>query len=124
MSAPDGILFDGSYVLGVVIAPYTLSLEMDFLLKESSSLYEKPPAGERGSFRRGYLLVEQFSTLNWDATGAPPAYDASGELDYGCLDEYHEIENGFEFSGDWGTIRVIGGALSVKFSDNKGGGGN
>lgn len=116
MPIPDELVFDGSYVLGVDITPYTLSLQMDFLLKESSVLYKKPPEGERGCFRRGRLLVAKFTRLDWHATGTPPAYDSSGEMDYGCLDGLREIENGFEFSGDWGIIRVIAGTLSIQFS--------
>ena len=120
MPIPEGIELEGSYVLAISILPYEVHMKMDFLLNQESSLYVPPISTERGCYRRGEISIRKFSSLHWDATGTPPAFDALGESDYGCLDSLIKTEEGFELYGDWGAIRVNDGEFSIKFDDERG----
>lgn len=90
---PSDISFEGSYVLGICITPYVLELKMELLLMPDHGAYSKPKAGERECFRRGIMRIAKFRNMEWSATGFSPAHDASGEPDWGCLDEF--------FDGEW-----------------------
>ena len=50
---------------------------------------------------------------------APPATDASGENDYGHIDEFLPVqyngENVWEMSGDWGDLLTVEPAVSLAF---------
>lgn len=113
MSLPHGILFNESYVLAIHIAPYSVYMKMDFRLTEDHPLYEKPLEPDGGNFMLGEIVVSGFRTVEWEATGAPPAIEASGGLDFGCLDQIDEISGGWLLGGDWGQLRVLGGSLSA-----------
>jgi len=113
MNIPAGISFEGSYVLKLEIAPYSLTLAMDFELLPEHPAYSHPQSGERGCFRHGTLKIVKFSKLTWNASGLAPATDANQEIDWGCLDEFSGSNCGWNLAGDWGAINIEGGALEI-----------
>lgn len=109
------LILEDSYVLGISIEPYRLEFLMDFVLAPEHPHYQAPAAGEQECFRRGVIRIVDFRTIVWRASNLRPSTDASGELDYGFLDEF-EIEEGLAtFRGDWGEIEVEQGRLVVGF---------
>lgn len=44
--------------------------------------------------------------LTWTYQGTPPALDASGEIDYGTVDEFTWTAGEFAFVGHWGQVQV------------------
>jgi len=57
--------------------------------------------------------------LELRSSHAPPATDASGENDYGHIDEFLPVqyngENVWEMSGDWGDLLTVEPAVSLAF---------
>ena len=43
--------------------------------------------------------------------------DASGEIDYGNIDNLEQNSSGFSFEGDFGSVEIIGGELSFKIKE-------
>jgi hypothetical protein len=113
MNIPAEILFEGSYVLKLEIAPYSLTLIMDFELLPEHPAYSSPRNGERACFRQGTLKVVKFTKLTWSTSGLAPAIDANQEIDWGCLDEFFAANGGWHLAGDWGAIDIEGGALEI-----------
>jgi hypothetical protein len=110
---PGDIAFEDSYVLGLHVTPYALTLQMDLVLTPEHPSYSPPKSNEWACFKRGTIRIEGFRRIQWYATGTAPARDASGETDWGCLDEF-KTENGkWRLAGDWGTIDLEGGHLTL-----------
>lgn len=109
MKGLEHLSLEDSYVLRISIEPYRLELRMDFALTPAHPWYELPRAGEQECYRKGVLRVVNFEAVVWRASNLKPSIDATGELDYGCLDEMIEIEGSLKLRGDWGEIEVTGG---------------
>ncbi len=90
---------------------------MDFLLQPAHARYVAPTTAPANKFIRGAIAIENFMNVTWNASGLRPSFDANGEQDYGNLDELSVEGPNRKFSGDWGTIDVIGGDMSVSFAD-------
>lgn len=113
MLLPNGILFEDSYVLSISAEPYKVVFAMDFVLTSEHPSYCPPRPGERACFRKGKIEIGKFRRLLWDASGYSPSTDAEGELDFGSLDEIVKIDDVWRLSGDWGSLEVSGGEMSV-----------
>jgi hypothetical protein len=114
MNIPQDISFSNSHILQLRVEPYAIFLSMDFVLSPSHSSFQPPQPKEWACFRKGILGISGFKHLTWDAKGTPPARDAAGELDWGCLDEFTHTNNGWHLAGDWGIIEIIGGDLNIE----------
>jgi hypothetical protein len=113
MVIPTDILFESSYVLGIRIEPYTLTVIMDFVLTPEHPLYAAPKQGEQECYVKGRICIGRFEKVTWTATGFVPSCDTEGEYDHGNLDEF-VYENGvWRLACDAGVIELIGGTLSV-----------
>jgi hypothetical protein len=113
-SVPPDILFSSSYVLSLHFEPYMLIFTMDFALTPEHSEYKPPDASEQECYRRGNLRIRGFRRVTWEATGNLPGRDATGETDYGNLDELTCVDGAWRLSGDWGVIELEGGSLSIE----------
>ena len=113
MTELNHIVLSESYVLGISIKPYCLEFSMDFVLEPEHPLYFLPPPNETECFRRGLIRVLDFERVTWRASNLKPSTDATGEEDYGCLDELVIEQTFMIFRGDWGEIEVAGGHMFV-----------
>lgn len=116
MSDIEHLVLEDSYVLGIAIEPYRIEFAMDFVLAPRHPKYIAPGLGDK-CYRRGMIRVLGFRTLIWHASNLKPSTDASGEQDYGCLDEMALDGESATFRGDWGEIVVTDGTLAVILSE-------
>ena len=117
LSTFDGIDLTESYILSWAHVNGSLVLEMDFVLTPDHPGYQPPPVNWYACFRRGLLRFDGVRSL----TGLPnmadviPAIDATGEKDYGHLDQLVEIAAGrFEGETDYGTFSVESASPTVE----------
>ena len=113
MAIPTNIRFDESYVLELRLEPYRLFLRMDFALGSSHPKYAAPDSDERECFRRGSIEIANFHKATWHASGIRTTHDATGEIDFGRLDEFAVSGEVWQLTGDWGVIELEGGKLSL-----------
>jgi hypothetical protein len=110
------IVLEESYVLGITATPGQVVFTMDFVLTRDHPLFRPfNPAETYECFRRGELRFQDVTSLQWSGQGAPPARDATGELDWGHID-YFEWKPGcyrLEGEGDWGIMEVTGDNIQV-----------
>ena len=109
ISAFDRLDLSESFILSWLADNGDLLFEVDFALAEGHPDYCQPRLGERACFRRGTLRFPNVRSM----AGLPsmaevcPAFDATGEIDYGHFDSFVEIASGqFEVSGDFGVLRL------------------
>ena len=81
-------------------------LRLDLLLEPGHPGFGPPLEGDRACFRLALLSFDAVHGLTWTDQGSPPARDASGEIDYGAIDEFTWSAGDFELVGDWGRIQV------------------
>jgi hypothetical protein len=109
------IYLEDSYVLGIAARPTELRFLLDLVLTPSHERYRPPSPGEQYCYRKGELIFKGVTRLLWADQGAPPARDASAELDYGNIDGYEWDESSHRlYGGDWGGIDVVADAVTVK----------
>jgi hypothetical protein len=107
-----GNRLDESYVLGVAAQPGGLTFEVDFALTQEHPL--RPATAERdGMLSPRHLRFVGVERLVWEAQGAPPAIDASGESDFGHIDSFEWEDGRYVINGDWGRIEASAGAVEV-----------
>jgi hypothetical protein len=111
-----GILLEESYVLDIQARPGLVQFAMDLVLTPDHDAYRAPHSGEQYCFRRGTLRFSDVTQLSWAGQGAPPARDASGEVDFGNIDAMEWDESSYSLEGDWGRMEVLAGRAEVELS--------
>jgi hypothetical protein len=107
------IVLEESYVLGICATPASLRIEGEFVLTPSHPGYSPPPADENECYVRGQIVFAGVRRLVWEEQGAAPATDASGEADYGHIDDLRWDGQLFELAGDWGRIDVTAAGVRL-----------
>jgi hypothetical protein len=97
----------------VVAEPGTLTFKMELVLREGHPDYHPPKLGEQYCYRSGLLIFRQVTSLSWVGPSVRPAVDATGEKDYGSVDELRVEAGGYRLIGDFGDIRVISASPEV-----------
>jgi len=109
ISAFDRLDLSESFILSLLADNGDLLFEVDFALAEGHPDYCQPRLGERACFRRGTLRFPNVRSMARLPSMAEvrPAFDATGEIDYGHFDSFVEVASGqFEVSGDFGVLRL------------------
>jgi hypothetical protein len=113
----ENIVLEESYVLGITATPGHLVFRVDFVLTADHPLYRPPAAGNTECTRTGEISFEAVESLQWSGQGAPPARDASGEIDYGHIELFEWKPGCYRLEGDWGFIEVA--SLGVRVTIDK-----
>ncbi len=117
ISSLSHIYLEDSYVLAINEAANSLAFELEAVLTEKHSKYEKPRAGEYYCYQRASLRFSNFESLEWIERRFFSFSDASGEIDYGNIDSFNYGEGWFLLSGDWGKVKIKGGGVELIFAD-------
>jgi len=108
-----GVFLEESYVLDIEARPGRVKFDLDFVLTPEHPNYTAPAVGEQFCFRRGSLEFEGVRRLIWSDQGAPPARDATGEIDFGNIDSLTFDEVGFVLEGSWGRMELRAASVSA-----------
>ena len=107
-----GLYLEDSWVLGVEAHDSGITFDLDAVLTEEHPLYRVPRPDEQYCYRRGTLRID--GAVSFRASDAPPARDASGELDYGNIDAFTAIGGDrWRVQGEWGIAEVTGPKVRV-----------
>jgi hypothetical protein len=109
-----GYYLEDSWVLDIEAHPGSLGFRLDFVLTPKHPDYTEPKPGEAYCYRRGKLRFLEVKALTWDDQGAPPATDASDELDYGNIDTFEWVDNQFLLAGDWGRLHIFADSVRIE----------
>jgi hypothetical protein len=108
------ILLEESYVLDIEAHPTTVEFSVDFVLAPEHPEYCPPGSDESHCYRRGRLRFSGVTRCLWSNQGAPPARDATGEVDYGNVDSFEWDRAGYSLEGDWGRMELIAEQVGVR----------
>jgi hypothetical protein len=79
---------EDSYVLAIDEGVNSLVFELEAVLTEKHSKYEKPRDGEQYCYRRVSLRFLKIDSLEWLDRKLLVFSDSSGESDYGNIDSF------------------------------------
>ena len=113
----DGYLLEDSYVLGLDESdPSRLAFSLLFALTPKHPLYVPPTTSERHCYRKGALVFEGVTAIEWMERHFRAAKDPDGTLDYGNIDVF-EIDNRiYRVEGEWGRVTVTAERASITLS--------
>jgi hypothetical protein len=101
----EALVLEESYVLGIQATPGAVTFDVDFVLTPEHPAYAPSSTNETECFRVGRIRFLGVQRLLWEQQGAPPATDASGEIDFGHVDSFDWDGNNFRLEGDWDELR-------------------
>ncbi|MDP9026591.1 MAG: hypothetical protein M3N46_03420 [Actinomycetota bacterium] len=63
------------------------------------------------------VLEESFEvqSLVWSDQGAPPAFDARGQADYGNIDDMVFQGDLYRLGGSWGRMELVAARVTVEY---------
>ncbi len=102
----DTYVLEESFVLDVTAKPTSVCFRLEVVLTPEHPDYVAPGPDTYLCFKNGRLEFEEVTDLEWTGQGAPPATDASGEIDYGHVDTMTWDAGLYELQGDWGAMRI------------------
>lgn len=108
------LVLEESFVLDISATPTRLVLCVEFALTPEHPAYAPPPPNENEAYRRGEIRFLGVRRLVWEGQGAQPATDASGERDYGHIDDLRWDDGVYELAGDWGEITLEAERVEVE----------
>lgn len=109
----DQVYLEDSFVLGVAVAPGLVDVLLDVVLREGHPAYKRPDGGEQYCFRRGTLRFYDVTEVQWRMPAGRPALDASGDTDYGGLDEFVLDRATRRLVGEIGEIAIVCGGQTL-----------
>lgn len=104
------VYLEDSWILEATPTEYALRFVIEAVLTPEHAEYHPAKPGEQHCYRAGILMISSTQPILFEGSEAPPAIDASGELDYGNIDTFTGIDwdgtAALELTGDWGRAIV------------------
>lgn len=107
------IVLEESFVLGISATPSCVTVDVEFALTPDHPAYAPPPPDENEAYRRGQIRFVGVRRLVWEDQGLAPATDATGEADYGHVDDLRWDDETFELEGEWGRMSLEADGVEV-----------
>ena len=108
-----GIDLNDSFVLSWVQEADLLRFELEASIWPDSVYYSKPEDDEYTCYRKATLMFRGVqSTVGLKPIDSVPSTtDPDGTVDFGNIETLSQTENGFQLSGDFGSVNIVGGEL-------------
>lgn len=108
-----GIDLNDSFVLSWDHESDQLCFVLEASIWPESDHYSKPKDDEYTCYRKAILKFVNLQSINGlkSMESTPSTTDPDGSTDYGNIDTLCQTENGFDLSGDFGLVNIIGGEL-------------
>ena len=107
LSGFEEFYFEDSYVLGINTLPETVEIILSAVLTERHPLYSAPLPDEQYCYRRIRIVFPEAKTISWVDKFMFPYTDANGEVDFGNIDEFCELDGHYLLAGDWGKLDIV-----------------
>jgi hypothetical protein len=110
----ENVLLEGSWVLDIEAHPKKLTVRVDIVLTPEHPAYAPPKPGEMFCYRTGAIRFRDVDRLPWSGQELQPAKDATGEVDWGHIDQFEWGSEEYQLIGDFGRIALHAKAVSVE----------
>lgn len=100
------IVLEESWVLDIEVGPGLVRFLIEAVLTDSHPMHEPCHPGEQFCYKKCTWKFCDVRSVAW-TMGGGPAIDASGELDYGHIDEVAVEPPIYTVTGDFGWMRIL-----------------
>jgi hypothetical protein len=105
---------EDSWVLYISASPGQLVITVEFVLTEEHPYYSPPRAGEQYCYRKGVLVFDAVTDLNWTGLlSSRPSRDPDGSVDYGNIGSLIIEGNHYTVEGGLGEIDLHAASVRV-----------
>ena len=102
----DGLYLEDSYVLAIDDKPGRVVFKLDAVLTPEHPAYTSPPPDEQYCYRKGELVFDGVTAVDWLERSYRTSTDATGEEDLGNIDSLIVEGGAFHLEGDWGVAKI------------------
>jgi len=104
----ENIFLEDSFVLNLIITPLIFTIDLELILTQNHFLYQKPLPNELYCYRKAQIKFSNVESIIWTDKIQQPLTDASGEMDFGNIDEFLLIDGTYKIFGELGNLEIIG----------------
>lgn len=110
------VYLEDSWVLELAPRERGLAFRLETVLTPRHELSASPRPGDQHCYRAAWLDVTSEDLVALTLSGAKPATDASGSVDYGNIDSFVSDDGvTWVLEGDWGRAQVLSPKVAVTF---------
>lgn len=89
-------------------------IDLELIVTENHFLYQKPFPNELYCYRKAQISFSNVESVSWSNKIKQPSTDASGETDFGNIDEFFSIDGTYNIIGELGEVKIIGDAPKLE----------
>jgi hypothetical protein len=112
----EHVYLEDSYVLDLCVSVGSVEFTLDVVLTSGHALYQTPSPEHVYCMRQAVLRFSRATTVQVSWSGAMPATDAAGEVDYGNIDVLYREGARYHIGGPWGDMDVVSDAPVLDIS--------
>ena len=114
-----GIDLNDSFVLAWSSTGNELEFTLEASIWPESKFYEKPKKDEYTCYKPARLKFKNIRYISGllSIGEVTPSIDASGEKDYGNIEDLKKTNEGFSLEGDFGSVAITGGEMSFEIKE-------
>lgn len=111
----QNIYLEDSYVLDIEIRYGIVKFYLDFVLTPEHEFYTPPKENEQYCYKKGIIVFDKVTKIQWfDITGIP-ATDANNSIDYGNIDSFVFNDGLYILNGDWGNMELAAQSVNIVY---------
>lgn len=114
----DNLLLEDSFVVTIRASPARFELRVQLVLLPHHPAYHRPLAGQQHCYVFGTITFSRVTALTWTGQGGRPAQDATGDLDWGGVDDLQATTDGWRLEGEWGVVTIATNDAPTVVLDN------
>ena len=101
------IYLEDSYVLGIHEVEGALLFDLLAVLTENHPAYQVPTEDVQYCYRAARLSFESHLDFDWiERHFDARTVDPDGSIDYGHIDGFEIMPDGYHLDGDWGAVKI------------------
>lgn len=100
------LYLEDSYVLEINETEDQISFTLEIVLTEKHPFYKPPNVGEQYCYRNGKIIFQNLISVKWLNKNMQSFFDANESRDYGNIDLFVLIPDGYHLMGDWGDVLI------------------
>lgn len=113
----EHVYLEDSFVLDIQTAPSSAEIALEIVLTENHPLYKTPPLDEQYCYRKARIYFPDAERVEWIEKSMIPSTDATGNVDYGNIDEFFLANEHYHVRGDWGELDIVSSPPLLEVQD-------
>lgn len=110
------VFLEDSFVVDIRESVAEVSFGVELVLCENHPMYRSPKIGEQYCYRKADIVFGNVCNVKWLERSNRSFIDANGTMDYGNIDVFKFLSEGYYLEGDWGRVVISSDFPIVKWA--------